>query len=277
MLLRTMLFSLFCAICVLCTSCTLDSFLFSSTEVAAYNVSQEIIHDSLQTLVTFTSEGYTLYGVYCKQPDTNRVKPHPTIIYHHGNEKNIEFYWHRVELLYKAGFDVFIYDYRGYGMSEGTGSATSLFADGLAATNYVLTRTPADTAFIVHYGFSLGGVPAIHCASNTPSSALITEAIFASGQELVRSGTLLNIPASFLLDGSYNNLEAITNVKCKTLLIHGTADTYISATNNALPLFEKVSAQKQLYLVPNADHETIPETLGEVLYQDIITAFVRGR
>lgn len=258
--------------------CSLDSFMFNPSTVTEYNFSDSIVPDSAVTIVTLPSGGETIYGVYLKQPDSMSVKPHPVIIYHHGNNDNLEYFWPRIEYLWRCGFDVFAYDYKGFGASTGT-SATEedLFEDAAAALTYVRSRSDVDTTFIVHYGFSLGGVPALYSAAELHHAhAVILEASYASGEALVQSGTLLNIPGGYLLEGEFNNIGRIARINAPLLMLHGTSDTFIPIERHGEPLYKQAMNPKTLIRVEGADHSTVPTTMGVQTYIDLVTAFVRG-
>ncbi|MCX6140224.1 MAG: alpha/beta hydrolase [Candidatus Kapabacteria bacterium] len=259
------------------TSCTMDSFLFNAEPLASYTLSSRVIPDTSRVEVSLSSDGETIYGYFVKQPDSMRVAPHPTIIYHHGNKDNLQFYWDRVELLYQAGFDIFIYDYRGYGKSTGKSSEAGLMADARAALTYVLGRKGIDSAQIVHYGFSLGGFPALFSATKLyRPKALITESIFASGESLVQSGTLLNIPGSYVLDGAFDNVVPMQSRTCPVLMLHGTNDTFIGVEPNGQRLYDIARQPKTFIRIEGAEHDNVPYVLGTQNYIDLITAFIRG-
>lgn len=262
---------------VMLTGCSLDSFLFNADSLSSYELRTTVIPDTSRVEVQLASDGETLYGFFVRQPDSLRIAPHPTIIYHHGNRNNLQYYWDRVELLYRAGFDVFIYDYRGFGKSTGRSSQDGLYADASAALRYVLGRTDVDSSVIVHYGYSLGGVPALYSASvlHKPH-ALITEAIFMSGETLMQSGTLLNIPGDFLLEGAFNNAQYMRDRTCPVLILHGTDDTFIDIEQNGQALYDIAARPRTFIRVNGAGHNNIPTTLGEQQYIERIIAFIRG-
>jgi len=255
----------------------MDGFLFNADPLAEYTLSGAIIPDTSRIEVSMASDGETIYGYYVRQPDSMRVNPHPVIIYHHGNKDNLQLYWERIELLYTAGFDVFIYDYRGYGKSTGTSSESTLRTDARAALTYVLSRKDVDSTQIVHYGFSLGGFPALYSATALHKpKALITESVFASGEALVQSGTLLNIPGSYLLEGTFDNLAPIQQRTCPVLLLHGTSDAFIRLETNGQRLYDVARQPKTFIQVNGAAHDNVPNTMGTQEYIDRITAFIRG-
>lgn len=263
---------------VLVSGCSLDSFMFSPTTLSEYKFSDSLIPSTSVQMVELKSSGETIYGVYIKQPDSMRVIPHPTIIYHHGNNDNLEFFWPRIEYLYRCGFDVLAYDYQGFGKSTGTSTTEDdLFSDARAVLDYVRSRPDVDTTFIVHYGFSLGGVGALYSAAELHQAhAVILEAAYASGEALVQSGTLLNIPGGYLLEGEFNNKGRIGTINAPVLILHGTNDTFIPFSRHAQPLYDHARNPKTLIAVKGADHDNVPTTMGIQAYIDIITTFVRG-
>ena len=265
-------------IVLLTAGCTMDSFLFNSQALEAYSLSIEIIPAANITPVTLKSGNETLYGFFVRQPDSLRVEPHPTILYHHGNKHNIEAYWDRVELLYRAGFDVFIYDYRGFGMSTGTCSEEGLRSDAKAALDYLRSRADVDTTQIVDYGYSLGGFPCLYTATTLHRpKVVITESIFASSEALIQSGTLLNVPGGYLMEGAFDNRAQIVNVKSPILMLHGTGDTFVGYEANGKVLAALAPQPRIIRPIDGANHTTIPATMGQQNYIDLITTFIRGR
>ena len=268
-------FVLACA--VLLNSCTMDSFLYNNLALSEYNLSTAIVPASQVEAVTLKSGSETLYGFYVKQPDSMRVEPHQVILYSHGNKENMEAYWERVELLYQAGFDVFIYDYRGYGMSTGSSSEEGLHEDATAALNYLRSRSDVDTTQIVDYGFSLGGVPTMYLAAfQHKPRCVITEAIFASSEALVRTGTLLDVPGNYLMKGKYDN---VANSRIRTaplLMIHGTGDTFVPFDPHGKEIYAAANQPKRLDTISGAEHSGIPSTLGTKAYIELIRTFIKG-
>lgn len=265
-------------IVLLTTGCTMDSFLFNSQALEAYSLSIEIIPAANITPVTLKSGNETLYGFFVRQPDSLRVEPHPTILYHHGNKHNIGAYWDRVELLYRAGFDVFIYDYRGYGMSTGTCSEEGLRSDAKAALDYLHSRADVDTTQIVDYGYSLGGFPCLYTATTLHRpKVVITESIFASSEALIQSGTLLNVPGGYLMEGAFDNRAQIIKVTAPILMLHGTGDTFVGYEANGKVLAALAPQPRIIRPINGANHTTIPATMGEQNYIELITTFIRGR
>ncbi|HBB25482.1 MAG TPA: hypothetical protein DCZ59_04385 [Bacteroidetes bacterium] len=266
------------AIALASAGCSMDSFLFNTLPLESYALSTAVIPSANRTEVTLTSGDETLYGFFVRQPDSLRIEPHPTVLYHHGNKHNIQEYWDRVELLYRAGFDVFIYDYRGYGMSTGTSSEDGMKSDAAAALNYLRSRPDVDTSQIVDYGYSLGGFACLYSATvlHRPK-AVITESIFASSEALVQSGTILNIPGGYLMEGAFDNRAQIVKVSSPILMLHGTGDTFVGYEANGMVLSALAPQPKIIRPIDGANHTTIPATMGLESYIELVTTFIRGR
>lgn len=262
---------------VLLASCTMDGFLFNSQPLTEYTLADSVISQSRREAFTLRSGDATIYGFYAKQTDSLRTEPHPVIIYHHGNKDHLQYYWQRVELLYKTGADVVVYDYRGFGKSSGTSSEASLIEDATAVLLYVRSRADVDTSRIFHYGFSLGGFPALYSATNLHRArGVITESIFASGEALTQTGTLLNIPGSYLLKGAYDNALLSQQRTCPMLMLHGGSDTFIPFAQHAQRIYDVANRPKTLIRIESADHEGVPRSMGYDFYVSRIRAFIRG-
>jgi alpha-beta hydrolase superfamily lysophospholipase len=256
------------------TSCKLDNMLFNTKKLTSYTLSNRVIPDSMRTFVSLTSRGNRIYGFYVK---SSGAHPDGTILYCHGNLESIEPYWERVELLFRAGYNVFIFDYEGYGMSEGECSEEALYADGRAALAYVRSRPDVNQAHLVIYGWSLGAVVAIDLAARefTPR-VLVCESPFASGEALVQSGTLIDIPGNVVLKGDYNNAAKIRDVHAPFLLFHGTDDRFIDITKNGQVIFDNANEPKKFIRVPGAGHTTVPWTMGADAYIKALVDFIEA-
>jgi pimeloyl-ACP methyl ester carboxylesterase len=250
------------------SSCELDNNLFNNKKITHYQLPGNTIPDSLIEQVTFNSEGNKLYGYWLK---SSGLHPGYTILYCHGNKYNIDNFWDRVMFLYQLGVNIFIFDYRGYGMSEGESSEEGLQADGIAALNFILQKNPdlnvEDSLSI--YGYSLGNVVSIYLAAQVVSpQCLIAECAFASANSITQGSLNLDIPPLWLTKGKFDNASMIKNIKCYLLLLHGEEDDFIRWIDNGKIVYENAPADKKLILVPKAKHTDIPQTMGIGAYLD---------
>ncbi len=249
----------------------LDNSLFNNEKLSSYKLSTAVIPESLRTQIVLTSQGKKIYGYFVK---SNGLHPEYCVLYNHGNRDHLQFYWDRVELFYKMGFNVFIYDYQGYGMSEGTATEEGIYSDATAAYHFVQSQGFTDTTIAV-YGFSLGGAPAIYLASEIfKPRVLVTESAFASASTLVQSGTLLDVPGTFVMKGEYNNAERIKKVTAPFLLLHGADDKFIDYGKNGKVIFANANDPKKLIVVSGADHSNVPATMGEGNYLTAVRNFM---
>ncbi len=257
---------------LLFSSCDLDSFMYNQTKLDSYSLRTDVIPESKREFVTMTSQGNKIYGYFIKSDGTY---PGITILYFHGNYDHLEYYWPRAELLYKTGCNVFIFDYQGYGMSEGKPSEQGLYADCRAALDYVLSRSDVSRSRLAFYGYSLGCAGAVDVAAYTfTPSVLCLEAPYASSSTLLQTGTLLNIPGSYIMTGEYNNAGKINKVHSPVLVIHGEADNFIDLEKNGAVVFKNANPPKQFVRVPGADHEGIPATMGADNYIKLVKNFI---
>jgi fermentation-respiration switch protein FrsA (DUF1100 family) len=249
----------------------LDDALFNEQKLSSYTLPTTVIPESLRTQVILESQGKKIYGYFVKSTAPQQMY---TILYNHGNKDHLQFYWDRVELLYRTGANVFVYDYQGYGMSEGEPSEDGIYSDAAAALQYLLTRKDVAKDRIVYYGFSLGCAAAVNLAANvmTPSS-LVLEAPFASSTSMAQSGYLLDLPSSFIMRGVYDNAEKIKRVHAPLLLMHGESDKFIDIQQNGQVVFDNANEPKTFIRVPGADHSQIPDKMGQEHYIDVVRNF----
>lgn len=249
----------------------LDSSLFNNDTLTAYNLRTTVIPESLRTQIVLTSQGKKIFGYFIKSSNLSEKN---VVLYNHGNRDHLQFYWDRVELFYKMGFNVFVYDYQGYGMSEGEPTEEALYSDADAAYYYLRSRGYSDGQITV-YGFSLGGAPATHLAANTfTPRRLILESTFASASSLTQSGTLLDLPGTFVMKGEYNNAAKIGLVDAPLLILHGVEDKFIDMEKNGKIIYRNANDPKTFIAVPGADHSEVPWKMGEAVYVSEIKNFI---
>jgi len=258
---------------LLFSSCSLDSFLYNQQKLDHYELSTAVIPESNRRMITFSAEGKALYGFYVLPTDTLDLGL--TVLYCHGNKRNIEEYWNRVELFYQMGLRCLIFDYRGFGMSEGEPTASGLYADGRAALHFVQDSLNVDSSRLVLYGFSLGNVISIDLAAGSVHPyRLIAEAPFASAEALLHNSTPLDIPGSFVIDDNLNNAERVRGIRAPLLLLHGDADDFIPWPTNGRVVYENAPQPKELELVHGANHADIPWVMGLENYRNRILHFL---
>ena len=198
--------------------------------------------------VVFESKDKTrLHGWYC--PCENR---RAVVLMTHGNAGHIA---DRAPLLRylqrRAKVAVFIFDYRGYGKSEGTPTVEGVLDDARAARSQLRWMASIQDSEMLLMGESLGGAIAVQLAAESAPRGLILQSTFSSLRDVAN----VHFPAlSWLVpEDKLNSCSAIQRYSGPLLLSHGTADRTIP-----LPLAEKLYAAgnepKQFIRIPRADH-----------------------
>ncbi len=254
------------------TGCDLDSFLFNSQEIDAYELPDNTIPDSLLEEVTFLSESNRLYGYWI---ESDGSRPGLVMIYCHGNKHNLDEYWDRVMMMHQLGVNLLIFDYRGFGKSEGESSEEGITRDAEAALAFVSSRGFLPDSTVV-MGYSLGNVPAIHLAAKRlKPRRLICEAPFASSNSLTQGSLGLDIPAGWLTTGRFDNAKNIELITTPLLLIHGVQDEFVRWRDNGRIVFDHAPQPKRLVLVDNGEHDDLPQKMGEANYIALLREWIQ--
>jgi fermentation-respiration switch protein FrsA (DUF1100 family) len=194
-----------------------------------------------------------------------------TLVMAHGNAGNIS---HRIPIirqLQSTGFNVLMFDYRGYGKSEGSPDEEGIYKDGKAVLDYTLTLPEVNPKRIVLWGTSLGGAVVIEVATQRTAAALILEATFTSMQEMAGIHYSF-LPARYILRTKLNSIEKISSIHIPILSIHGTEDEIVPL-DMGKELFDKANEPKEFYEIPGADHNNT-FFVGGTKYYTTVKEFV---
>jgi pimeloyl-ACP methyl ester carboxylesterase len=191
-------------------------------------------------------------------PSNNEVSAlsNTTIVYNHGRYAGIDHYLPRVQLLHKLGFNVFVWDYRGYGKSlpDTAPSSPDWMSDALAAFDAALTVAPDANKMIV-YSMSVGGFPGGEMMAKRNLCAQIFEAAVISVTKKIEENLSVSLPGSFLTSGALEGDLKLKDTTHPTLIMHGTKDETISI-NSSRQLFEDLPEDlpKEMIEVQGAGH-----------------------
>lgn len=178
-----------------------------------------------------------------------------TVLYCHGNGGNLSnIVWVAQELTLR-GFDTMIFDYRGYGRSEGRlTDEWGLYADTEAVYDHLVRERGVKAEKLALYGQSLGTTAAIDLASRRPCGALIVESGLSSASDMgAVSFPWLPRQLHFLAKNRFESARKIADVKCPALIAHGTNDPVIPV-EQARKLYESARDPKRLVIVEGGDH-----------------------
>jgi fermentation-respiration switch protein FrsA (DUF1100 family) len=228
---------------------------------------------------TDDDEAVSIKSIYLG--DTSRIDVDTVIVYCHGYNHHMDFYWPRASLLANVGgknrFGVMMMDYRGYGLSDGKPTEEGIYTDVDAAIKWLASKGLTQDRLVI-YGFSLGGMPAVELAANTRTlkpRLLITENAWASPELLAQDAVKLGMPGRFFTNVKGDNAEKIKKVDQPYLNMHGDSDAFIKFETHALELRKNYGGTKLTALtVERADHEDLPEVMGFEGYMKSILDFL---
>lgn len=148
------------------------------------------------------------------------------ILFCHGNAGNISHRLDSLLLFHRMGYSTLIFDYRGYGRSQGRPSEAGTYLDVEAAWRYLTRERSIAPSRIILFGRSLGAAVAVHQAVIHSPGALIVESGFTSvpdiGAELYPF-----LPVRLLSRLDYNVQEQLPRVSCPVLVVHSRDDEII--------------------------------------------------
>jgi len=148
-----------------------------------------------------------------------------TFLFAHGNAGNISHRLEKIALFHRLGVNVFIFDYRGYGKSEGEPDEQGLYLDAKAAYDYLILEKGVNPRDIFLYGESLGGAVVIDLANKQEVGGVITEGTFTCVREMVK--VIYPFLPSILFKSKFDSLSKIKNIKAPKLIIHSSEDEMI--------------------------------------------------
>jgi fermentation-respiration switch protein FrsA (DUF1100 family) len=180
------------------------------------------------------------------------------MLFCHGNAGNVSHRLENVAHLLRSGFQVLLFDYRGYGHSSGQPSEEGLYEDATAAWTALVERADASTPRII-FGRSLGGAVAVDLATREEADGLIIESTFTSIRSLTRLFLPLTLPD---LPVKYDSLSKIGEVSTPLLVVHGERDELVPFADGKA-LYEAARGIKSWYPIPGAGHNDTYVVGGE--------------
>ena len=217
-----------------------------------------------------TADGVTLHGWYVPG------RGGPCIVWFHGNAGNIGHRVYNLALMHsRVGASVLLFDYRGYGRSEGSPSEPGLYLDAEAAVEQAKLRSGAADDDIVLFGRSLGGAIAVEMATRRPFRAVVVESAFTSVKKMARvSNRVISrfLPPFVVVKARYDNLPKMPSVLSPVLVVHGDADRTVPH-RMGLELYEAAPEPKAVHVVEGAGHDDVHVVGGEA-YFDTLRSFI---
>ena len=193
-----------------------------------------------------------------------------TLVWFHGNAANISNRVYNIMLLYQhVGANVFIFDYRGYGRSEGKPSEKGLYSDGEGVLEYLRSRDDIDHDRLVLFGRSLGGCIVAELAMRHRVKAVILESSFTSVDAMARynrPAIAFFIPSRLLIKSRFDSIKKMPLIHSPLMVVHGDMDITVPISMGR-ELFDAANEPKRFYEIRGATHDDTHIVGGEAYFK----------
>ncbi|MCI0335060.1 MAG: alpha/beta hydrolase [Planctomycetes bacterium] len=198
-----------------------------------------------------SADGTKLHGWFVPHENPKRA-----ILYCHGNGEHVAF---NADLAAQLRDDlqasVFLFDYRGYGHSEGRPSEAGCIADGRAAQHWLANRMGVKPGDVVLMGRSLGSAVAVALASEEGAQALVLENAFTNMPD-VAAIHYPWLPVRWVMDNRYDSLSRIKQYSGPLIQSHGATDSIVPIALARLLFDGAPTANKKWIEFPDLDHNS---------------------
>jgi fermentation-respiration switch protein FrsA (DUF1100 family) len=196
-----------------------------------------------------------------------------TFLFCHGNGGNISYTLDSVNILNEMGFNCFIFDYRGYGNSQGSVTEEGTYLDAQAAYDWLTKEKKISAKNIIILGKSLGGSIGAHLANNVEVKGLIVESGFTSYADMGQKFYPYLMVRPFARYG-FNTFEYIKKVNCPILIVHSRTDEVVPF-EFGLRLYEQAAKEPKEFLEIFGSHNDGFMYSGPV-YREGISSWVQS-
>ena len=215
---------------------------------------------SFETVSFTAADGVRLSGWWLPAK-SERVRG--TVIHFHGNAENKSNHVALVPWLPPRGFHVLVWDYRGYGDSEGRVTRAGTIRDGHAALDYVLSRPDVDRSRVFVLGQSLGGAVATVVAAERPEiAAVVVDSSFDSYRNIAARHLQRTLPvpvltrwlAQALLSGDYEPRDYVARISPRPLLVIAAPEDTICFADLGRALYDAAGEPRRFLLLSRGAH-----------------------
>ncbi|MBI4345647.1 MAG: alpha/beta hydrolase [Elusimicrobia bacterium] len=191
----------------------------------------------------------------------------PAVLLAHGNAGNVSHRVEKARILHGLGLSVLLFDYRGYGLSDGRPTEQGLYRDGEAAFRHLTAERGLSPGDIILYGESLGCGVAVELARRHAARSLVIESAFTSTADMGRL-VFPFLPVDRMVNDRFDNLAKIGQVRSPVLVLHSPQDEIIPFAMGRR-LFEAAPQPKALVELSGGHNDgflragnAYPEALG---------------
>lgn len=198
-----------------------------------------------------TSDGVKLHGWYSAVPDAG-----VTLIVFHGNAGNIAGRKDLFDAVSGLGMNVLMFDYRGFGRSEGAPDEEGVYRDARAAWDWLVKDERRNPRKFVFLGQSLGSAIAVELAREKTCEKLILEAPLTSAADM--AGKILPFPpVGWALPCGFDSVSKVGQLDMPTLVVHGDRDSVVPFAQGKM-LFERLGSKwKSFKAIASGEHNNL--------------------
>jgi fermentation-respiration switch protein FrsA (DUF1100 family) len=237
------------------------SLTFSPTSEVPYNPGD--IGLEYEKVQFKTADHLTLSGWYIPAKNAKF-----TLLFCHGNGGNISYALDSINIFYELGLNCLIFDYRGYGHSQGEPTEEGTYIDAQAAYDWLINEKKLKPSEIIICGKSIGGCIAAHLSSNAEAKGLIIESGFTSYADIGQK-FYPYLPVRPFARYNFNTSDYLKQVDCPVLLIHSRNDEIVPF-EFGLRLYEEAAKEPKEFLEIYGNHNDGFLYSGQI-YRDGLT------
>ena len=193
------------------------------------------------------------------------------ILFCHGNAGNIGDRLLEGLILTGAGFDVLLFDYRGYGASSGRPDEQGTYRDARAARTTLLLQHETDPRRVIYLGESLGGAVALRLAVELPPAGLVLQSTFTSIRDLARHHHPVIPPA--MIPDWYPSLRIVTRLRAPLLVLHGDRDELVPLAHGQA-LYDAAAEPKRMHVFDGRGHNDLV-AMSRADYRSVLAGWAR--
>lgn len=227
----------------------------------AYAISPADLQLPYETVSLTASDGVRLSAWFIPREHARSV-----VLLCNGNGGNMSDLTSTAKTLWLAGYSAFLFDYRGYGRSEGEPDEAGIYLDARAAWTHLVEKRHIPPRQIIIFGHSLGGAVAIDLASKLCGGAAAAEPAASTPAALIAECTFTRmsdvgqreypfLPVSLLCTQKYDSLAKIERVTSPKLFLHGRDDELVPI-DIARRLFAAAPQPKELIETPGTHNNS---------------------
>ncbi len=185
-----------------------------------------------------TTDNETLHGWFVPASGAKA-----TVLFFHGNAGNISHRINYLSMFNQLGYNLLIFDYRGYGQSSGAPTEPGTYLDAMAVWRYLTEIKGIPPSRIILFGESLGGAVAAWLAARKAPGILVLASVFTSVPDMAAE-IYPFLPVRQIARFNYNTVESLRSVTCPVLIAHSLQDEIVPFKHGQ-NLYQMASEPKQ--------------------------------